>query len=125
MLGSQPIVLRRLRRGQAESLAISAGRELPDSARLQDEGSLGRPGASRTPELETDWALGFSDGSSRDVDLTGDLHGPVFEPLADPDFFAQVRVDDELGTVVWPNGADLDPLVLHGDFEPAPRLVHR
>lgn len=65
--------------------------------------------------------LGFSDGSSREVDLTGELHGPVFEPLGDPDFFAQVRVDNELGTVVWPNGADLDPLVLHGDFEPAPR----
>jgi hypothetical protein len=69
--------------------------------------------------------LGFSDGSSRDVDLTGKLRGPVFEPFADPDFFAQVRVDDELGTVVWPNGADLDPLVLHGDFEPASRIAHR
>jgi Protein of unknown function (DUF2442) len=69
--------------------------------------------------------IGFSDGSSRDVDLTGELRGPVFEPLADPDFFAQVRVDYELGTVVWPNGADLDPLVLHGDFEPAARFVHR
>jgi hypothetical protein len=68
--------------------------------------------------------LSFSDGSSRDVDLTGELHGPVFEPLADPKFFARVRVDDELGTVAWPNGADLDPLVLHGDFEPAPRLAH-
>jgi Protein of unknown function (DUF2442) len=34
--------------------------------------------------------VGFSDGSSRDVDLTEELHGPVFEPLADPDFFAQV-----------------------------------
>ena len=69
--------------------------------------------------------VGFSDGSSRDVDLTGELHGAVFEPLADADYFAQVRVDDELGTVVWPNGADLDPLVLHGDFEPASRSVHR
>jgi Protein of unknown function (DUF2442) len=69
--------------------------------------------------------VGFSDGSSRDVDLTGELHGPVFEALADPNFFAQVRVDDELGTVVWPNGADLDPLVLHGDFAPAARFVHR
>jgi Protein of unknown function (DUF2442) len=69
--------------------------------------------------------IGFDDGSSRDVDLTGELHGPVFVPLADPDFFAQVRVDDELGTVVRPNGADLDPLVLHGDFEPASRFVHR
>lgn len=62
--------------------------------------------------------LGFSDGSTREVDLTGELHGPVFEPLSDPDFFGEVRVDPELGTVVWPNGADLDPLVLHGDFEP-------
>jgi hypothetical protein len=69
--------------------------------------------------------IGFSDGSSRDVDLTGELHGHIFEPLADPDFFAQARVDDELGTVAWPNGADLDPLVLHGDFEPASRFVHR
>ena len=69
--------------------------------------------------------LGFSDGSTRDVDLTGELNGPVFEPLADPGYFAQVRVDDQLGTVVWPNGVDLDPLVLHGDFEPALRLVHR
>jgi hypothetical protein len=68
--------------------------------------------------------LGFSDDSSRDVDLTGELHGPVFEPLTDPGFFAQARVDDELGTVAWPNGADLDPLVLHGDFEPASRLAH-
>jgi hypothetical protein len=69
--------------------------------------------------------LGFTDGSSRDVDLAGELHGPVFEPLADPDYFAKVRVDDELGTVVWPNGADLDPLVLHGDFAPASRLARR
>jgi hypothetical protein len=68
--------------------------------------------------------LGFSDGSSRDVDLAGELRGPVFAPLTDPEFFARVRVDDDLGTVVWPNGADLDPLVLHGDFEPASRFAH-
>jgi Protein of unknown function (DUF2442) len=67
--------------------------------------------------------LGFSDGTSREVDLSGSLQGPIFEPLADPAFFAQVRVDDDLGTVAWPNGADLDPLVLHGDFEPAPPAV--
>jgi hypothetical protein len=59
--------------------------------------------------------LGFSDGSSRDVDLESELWGPVFEPLRDPDVFRQVRVDDELGTIVWPNGADMDPDVLHGD----------
>lgn len=67
--------------------------------------------------------IAFSDGSSRDVDLAGQLRGPVFEPLTDPEFFSKVRVDDELGTVVWPNGADLDPLVLHGDFKPASGLA--
>jgi hypothetical protein len=69
--------------------------------------------------------LGFNDGSKRDVDLTGALHGPVFEPLADPDFFAHVRVDEERGTVAWPNGAYLDPLVLHGDVEQASSLVEQ
>jgi hypothetical protein len=39
------------------------------------------------------------------------------EPLRNPDYFAQAAV--EHGTVVWPNGLDLDPLVLHGDFTPA------
>jgi hypothetical protein len=64
--------------------------------------------------------VSFDDGLVRDVDL-GYLRdrGPIFEPLQDPDFFAQVAVDPESRSVVWPNGADLDPLVLHGDFEPA------
>jgi hypothetical protein len=59
--------------------------------------------------------LGFSDGSAREVDLGPELWGPVFEPLRDPDVFRQVAVDGELGTIVWPNGADMDPDVLHGD----------
>lgn len=62
---------------------------------------------------------------SRDVDLAGELHGPIFEPLSDPAFFAQVTVDEGLGTTTWPNGADLDPLVLYGDFEAASEPVHR
>jgi hypothetical protein len=59
--------------------------------------------------------LGFSDGSTRDVDLEPELWGPVFEPLRDREAFRAVVVDDELGTIVWPNGADMDPDVLHGD----------
>ncbi len=39
------------------------------------------------------------------------------EPLRDRAYFRKVRVDPELGTVVWPNGYDLDPDVLHGDYE--------
>jgi hypothetical protein len=63
--------------------------------------------------------LTFTDGLVREVDLSDDLWGPMAEPLKDPGYFARVRVDPELGTVVWPNGYDLDPDVLHGDFQPA------
>jgi hypothetical protein len=64
--------------------------------------------------------LRFNDGSERVVDLESELWGPVFEPLkADPDLFRQVRVDEEIGTIVWPNGADMDPDVLHGSRQPA------
>lgn len=60
--------------------------------------------------------LTFADGLVTVIDLAEWLVGnvgPVFEPLRDPAFFAQVRVDLELGTVVWPNGADLAPDALH------------
>jgi hypothetical protein len=46
----------------------------------------------------------------------------VFDPLRDPAWFAQVRVDPELGTVVWPNGADLDADVLYGRLTGTPIL---
>lgn len=60
--------------------------------------------------------LSLSDGSKRELDLEPYLNGPVFEPLrTDPALFRAVRVDEELGTIVWPNGADIDPDVLiHG-----------
>ena len=64
--------------------------------------------------------LSFDDGTERQVDLEGELWGEVFEPLRENhELFRQVSVDAELGTIVWPNGADMDPDVLHGDFEPA------
>lgn len=62
--------------------------------------------------------LTFTDGLVRDVDLSKDLWGQMAEPLQDPDYFRRVSVDTQLGTVVWPNGYDLDPDVLHGDHEP-------
>jgi hypothetical protein len=37
----------------------------------------------------------------------------VFEALADPAYFAKVELDPELGTLVWPNGADFAPETLH------------
>jgi hypothetical protein len=51
----------------------------------------------------------FNDGTEGDVDLAGELDGPVFGPLRDKRLFSEVRVDSLLRTVVWPNGADLAP----------------
>jgi hypothetical protein len=65
--------------------------------------------------------LQFDDGSERVVDLSDALWGAMGEPLRDPEYFRLVRIDPELRTVVWPNGFDLDPDVLHGDHTAAPR----
>ena len=53
------------------------------------------------------------DGTSGTVDLVQELCGPMFEPLTNPEVFNQARVDPELETVVWPNGADLSPEFLY------------
>jgi hypothetical protein len=58
--------------------------------------------------------LSFADGTRGVVDLSYLLgRGPVFEPLRDEEYFAQVRVDPEGGTIVWPNGADVAPETLY------------
>jgi hypothetical protein len=53
--------------------------------------------------------LQFSDGTVKRVDLSNELYGDVFTPLIDPSFFTQVKLNQETGTVEWPNGADFAP----------------
>lgn len=57
--------------------------------------------------------LQFNDGTAGEIDFAGEEWVGVFAPLADPDFFAKVQLDEELGTIVWPNGADIAPETLH------------
>jgi hypothetical protein len=62
----------------------------------------------------------FTDDSTRTIDLRPYLRGPIFEPLLhDLALFRAVQVDPQLGTIVWPNGADIDPDVLYWGRTPA------
>ena len=69
------------------------------------------------------WALHlvFGDGTERVIDLGPVLVGELYGPLRDVALFNQVRVDPEVHTIVWPNGADFDPATLHDwpDYESA------
>ena len=61
--------------------------------------------------------LGFSDGTVAPLDFRSRIvgRGGVFLPLENVDFFSQVSVDCEAGTVVWANGVDFCPDVLYAD----------
>ena len=62
-------------------------------------------------------AIGFSDGLLSELDFASRIvgRGGVFAPLADQAFFAQVAVDHEAGTLVWPNGVDFCPDVIYAE----------
>jgi hypothetical protein len=57
--------------------------------------------------------LSFADGLSGEVKVLDRMRGPVFEQARTPEGFAEVTVDPETGTVVWPGGADLAPDTLY------------
>ena len=69
----------------------------------------------------------FSDGITAILEMDQVLqrgYGGVFSPLMDEAYFAQVRVDSELGTIVWPNGADVCPDVLYSHATGEPIVVN-
>lgn len=55
----------------------------------------------------------FSDGVVKDVDLSAELHGEIFEPLRNQELFKRVTVNPETNTIEWPNGADFAPEFLY------------
>ena len=69
--------------------------------------------------------LEFGDGATRTIDFEPILSGRVYGPLRDPAQFAQVRLDPEIRTLVWPNDADFDPATLRYWDDYLPHLVAR
>ncbi len=57
--------------------------------------------------------LSFDDGLVRTIDFFPILQGPIYGPLKDEILFNRAVIDKEIHTVVWPNGADFDPEILH------------
>jgi hypothetical protein len=57
--------------------------------------------------------LRFSDGSDGEVNLEPELDGEIFQPLKDIFYFKNFSLNQDLHTVVWPNGADFAPEFLY------------
>ena len=58
-------------------------------------------------------AIDFADGTNRTIDFLQVLAGELYAPLRELSLFNRVKVDFEVHTLVWPNGADFDPAILH------------
>jgi hypothetical protein len=54
----------------------------------------------------------FDDGTTQTINLEPILYGPIYGPLRNLEVFNQVRLDEEVFTLVWPNDADFDPETL-------------
>jgi hypothetical protein len=55
----------------------------------------------------------FDDDAEQTIDFRPILAGELYGPLRNLELFNQVRIDPEVDTLVWPNGADFDPATLH------------
>ena len=58
-------------------------------------------------------SVAFTDGTTQEIDFRPVLQGALFGPLRDLAVFNAVTLDQEVGTLTWPNGADFDPATLH------------
>lgn len=55
----------------------------------------------------------FEDGLVQTINFQPVLAGEIYGPLRDLSLFNQVKIDPEVHTLVWPNGADFDPETLY------------
>ena len=62
----------------------------------------------------------FTDGTKREIDLEPYLRGKIFENIRqNPSAFRAMKIDERMSTIVWENGADIDPDVLYHELKPA------
>src|SRR3990172_9274215 len=64
----------------------------------------------------------FDDGTGQVIDFRPVLEGDLYAPLQNAALFNQVQLDPEAHTLVWPNGADFDPAMLHNWPQAGPKL---
>jgi hypothetical protein len=69
--------------------------------------------------------VGFDDGTEQTIDFRPVLGGELYRPLREISLFNQVKIDPEVHTLVWPNGADFDPATLHDWPENVKGLIAR
>ena len=69
--------------------------------------------------------VGFDDATEQTIDFRPVLAGELYHPLRELSLFNQVKIDAEVHTLVWPNGADFDPSTLHDWPENAPAFAER
>lgn len=67
----------------------------------------------------------FDDGVEQEINFESVLGGELFRPLRDLNLFKQVKIDPEVCTLVWPNGADFDPATLHDWPDLAQAMIER
>jgi hypothetical protein len=115
--------------GMAGASQGGAGRGLAPGSRTQEAESDRTAGVNMLPKLENVEYLGdyrlrirFADGVEGAIDLEDGLWGEMFEPLKDRTLFSALHLDPDLGTIVWPNGADLAPEFLYARLVPGCRL---
>jgi hypothetical protein len=59
----------------------------------------------------------FNDGAEGEIDLKDQLNGEIFEPLKVIENFKNFKVDRDIETIVWENGADMAPEFLYKNMK--------
>ncbi len=58
--------------------------------------------------------LRFEDGTSGEIDISKIItFKGIFAKLKDKQYFSTVKVNSDIGTICWENGADISPCTLY------------